>query len=362
MKIFIVCNKLGGGGAERVAVLWANGFSQKKHQVYLITDLLEKVDYSVAEDVTLLQLFFKASNKYRKYASAISLIRKYIQTYSPDVIIGVMGVCSLIAKLAAVGKKKPVIMTEHYAFERPEYAPLTFLEKMFKFYINRIYDCVTVLTEADKKAIGNRLKRVYVMPNPLVISPCSGIVEKSNKILAVGRLNGWFVKGFDLLVKAWGLIAAENPEWTLEIAGTGNDQSFNFLYRLIKESRVANSVKLIGFQNDVESMYRESSIFVLSSRYEGFGLVLIEAMSQGCACIACDYGGRQREVIENDKIGILCHPDNVNELAQAMQKLISDKQYRETLQENALKQVRRYELIKIIEQWEELLTTVVIKR
>lgn len=362
MKIFIVCNKLGGGGAERVASLLATGFSEKGHQVYLITNLLEKVDYTVNNKVFLLQLFPKASSKIKKWISAVISLREYIRAYSPDVIIGIMGACALVGKLSALGKNVPIIMTEHYAFERPEYAPFTFIQKIFKFYINRLYDCVTVLTEADKMAIGNRLKNVYVMPNPLVVTPHLGICRKKHKILAVGRLNGWFVKGFDLLIKAWGSIACKYPEWTLEIAGTGDDQSFELLYNLIKKNKVSNSVKLVGFQNDVESMYRESSIFVLSSRYEGFGLVLIEAMSQGCACIACDYGGRQREIIKSDEMGVICPPDNVGMLAQAIQKLISDSCYRKLLQENAPMRASQYELMKIIDKWEELLKVVTIKQ
>lgn len=361
MKIFVVCNKLGGGGAERVAALLATGFSQKGHKVYIITNLFEKRDYSVTNQVTLLQLFPKTSNRYRKWSGAVPLLRKYIQAYSPDVIIGIMGSCALIGRLAAIGKKIPIIMTEHNVFERPEYIPFSFTQKMFKFYLNRLYDCVTVLTEADKKVIGSRLKRVYVMPNPLAINPYTEICEKNNKILAVGRLDGWFVKGFDLLIKAWGLIAANNPNWALEIAGTGNSQSIDFLNKLIEESNIIDSVKLVGFQNDVESMYRESSIFVLSSRYEGFGLVLVEAMSQGCACIACDFEGRQREIINDDKTGIICPRDNVNILAQSMQKLISDSQYREMLQKNAPIRASHYELMKIIEMWEELLNKIVSK-
>lgn len=361
MKIFIVCSLLGGGGAERVAVMWANGFSRKNHQVYLIANLLEKIDYAADDQVTLLQLFPKTSNKYMKWSGAVSLLRQYIQTYSPDVIIGVMGACTLVSKLAAVGKDIRIIMTEHNAFERPRYAPFSFTRKIFKFYINRLYDCVTVLTEADKKNIGNRLKKVHVMPNPLAITPYWGTCERKDKILAVGRLNDWFVKGFDLLIEAWGLIAANYPNWRVEIAGTGDNQNIGLLNKLIEENGVTNSVKLVGFQSDVESMYRESSIFVLSSRYEGFGLVLIEAMSQGCACIACDYKGRQREIIKEDEMGIICAPDNVNDLAQAIQKIINDKLCRETLQKNAIKRASQYELMKIMERWEELLKTVFIK-
>lgn len=361
MKIFIVCNKLGGGGAERVAALLATGLSQRGHQIYLITDLLGKIDYSVAEEVTLLQLFRKTSHKYIKWTSTIFLLRQYIRDYSPDVIIGIMEVCTLVSKLATIGKHVPVIMTEHNAFERPAYEPLSFFQKISKFYINQLYDCVTVLTEADKKVIGNRLKKVYVMPNPLAIAPCSEISEKKKKVLAVGRLNAWFYKGFDLLIKAWGVIAMNYPEWTLEIAGTGDNQSIMFLNKLIEENGVTNSAKLVGFQNDVESMYRESSIFVLSSRYEGFGLVLIEAMSQGCACVACDYKGRQREIIKEDEMGIICSPDNVDDLIQAIQKLISDELYRENLQRNASKRASQYELIKIVDRWEKLLNTVLIR-
>lgn len=361
MNIFIVCYKLGGGGAERVAALLATGFSQKGHHVYLITNLLEKIDYTVGDKVSLLQLFPETGNKYNKWSGAISLLRKYIKTYSPDVIIGIMEACTLVGKLAAIGKNIPVIMTEHNSFERPTYIPLSITQKIFKFYINRIYDCVTVLTEADKKIIGNRLKKVCVMPNPLTLKPNSAICKKKNKMLAIGRLDAWFYKGFDLLIKAWGAIASKYPEWSLEIAGTGSDQSIEFLNNLIEENGVTNSVKLIGFQNDVESMYRESSIFVLSSRYEGFGLVLIEAMSQGCACIACDYGGRQREIIKNEENGILCPPDEVNKLAQSIHKLISNRQYRELLQKNAPKRAMQYELMAIMERWEDLLNKVVLK-
>lgn len=360
MRIFIVCSSLGGGGAERVAALLATGFSRKNHQVYLITNLLEKIDYKIADQVTLLQLSPKTSNKYMKWSGAIPMLRKYINIYSPDVIIGIMEVCTLAGKLAAIGKNIPVIMTEHNAFERPAYKPLSVYEKISKFYINKLYDCVTVLTEADKKVIGNKLKKVYVMPNPLAIAPCSEISEKKKKVLAVGRFD-WFYKGFDLLIKAWGVISIKYPEWTLEIAGTGDNQSTMFLNKLIEENGVANSAKLIGFQNDVKSMYRESSIFVLSSRYEGFGLVLIEAMSQGCACVACDYEGRQREIIKEDDEGIICSPDNVDDLVQAIQKLISDELYREILQQNAVKRASQYELMKIMERWEELLKTVFIK-
>ena len=99
----------------------------------------------------------------------------------------------------------------------------------------------------------------------------------------------------------------------------------------------------------------------MSSRYEGFGLVLIEAMSQGCACIACDYKGRQCEIIQNDSQGLCCEPDDVDALAEAMRKMITDDEYRESIRNNAVERSKYYSLDNIMGKWEDLLSKVVNK-
>jgi GalNAc-alpha-(1->4)-GalNAc-alpha-(1->3)-diNAcBac-PP-undecaprenol alpha-1,4-N-acetyl-D-galactosaminyltransferase len=100
---------------------------------------------------------------------------------------------------------------------------------------------------------------------------------------------------------------------------------------------------------------------VLSSRYEGFGLVLIEAMSQGCACVACDYKGRQGEIITNDKDGLLCEPESVDALAHSMEKLMMDNEYRKTVQMNAINRAGFYCVDHIISLWEQLLFNLIRK-
>ena len=132
----------------------------------------------------------------------------------------------------------------------------------------------------------------------------------------------------------------------------------------------------------MESLYKKASVFVLSSRYEGFGLVLIEAMSQGCACIACDYKGRQREIMETlpgppclgrgaaeqnakggpffeTSTGILCPPEDVEALVTAMRKMMDDDEYRESVRNNAVERSGYYDIKNIARQWEELLKRVV---
>ena len=386
MKIAIVQVALSHGGAERVGALIANGLSRKGNDIIILTDLNEPVTYETDSDVVICDFVGKKVNKYIKWIKAIRNIRRIIKKEKPDAIMGIMGLCTLVTYIACLGIHIPIVMTEHYGFERPDNTPLSFIEKLFKFYINKLYSAVTVLTEADRKVIGKRLEKIFVMPNPLFLKPVKTIPHKENTVLAAGRVDAWYVKGFDVLIKSWKKIQDLNDnvnvdnnlrDWWLKIAGAGKQESFEYLKGLLpdgewsskeergerrEESAVWRSekynIEFLGFQKDMESLYKESEIFVLSSRYEGFGLVLIEAMSQGCACVACDYKGRQREIIQNDSQGLCCEPDHVRELAEAIQRMMIDEDYRKTVQRNAVERSKFYELDHIISMWEDLLKKV----
>ena len=371
MKIIIVQSHLGGGGAERVGVLLANGFASHGHQVIVATDLTVTQSYIPSENVKLFNIINSHGNVMLKWLYAIKELRSLLKKECPDVIIGIMQLCSLVSFNASFRLHIPVVMTEHYAFERPGKG-LTRLETFSKFYINKLYVLVTVLTNADKLLIGNRLGRVEVVNNPLTFSPTKHVPSKDNIILAAGRLDGWYVKGFDVLIRAWALVngqlkidngklSSTGESWKLQIAGAGSEESLNYLKQLCKENGVEDSVEFLGFREDVEKLYQEASIFVLSSRYEGFGLVLIEAMSQGCACVACDYKGRQREIIQDDSQGLCCEPDNVESLATGIQKMINDNKYRESVRMNGIKRSEYYNLDNTIKRWESLLIQLTYK-
>ena len=387
MKIAIVCSKLGYGGAERVAVMWANGFVDRGHEVILISNLYEEQTYSFDKRISLYNLVSTNNNKVLKWGSAILNVRRVVKNEKPDIIVGVMETCSMVAKLGTIGHMIPVIATEHNSFERPSSAPMTQKSRFFKYHVNKLYDYVTVLTFADKEYIGNKLQRVSVMPNPLYLSVLQGNVIRKKIILAAGRLDDWHYKGFDVLIRAWALVngqlkidngqlSSTGDTWKLQIAGTGSEESLNYLKQLCKENGVEDSVEFLGFMKDVEKLYQEASIFVLSSRYEGFGLVLIEAMSQGCACVACDYKGRQREIVcpegqgsrfkvqgSNSKFevcenGVLCEPDDVESLAAGILKMIDDGDYRERVRAKAVERSKYYSIQNTMDRWEKLMKKV----
>ena len=396
MKIGIVQVALSHGGAEMVGVMLANGFFRHGHHVTIITDFNEPKTYSVDKGVNITNFAGKKANVIFKWLKAVKNIRRIVKQEKPDIVIGIMGLCTLVTYIACLGLRIPVVMTEHNSFERPATAPMPLSVKLFKFWINKLYKHITVLTEADKKVIGNRLKNVTVMPNPLLLEPVKEIPAKDKTVLAAGRVDAWHVKGFDVLIKSWKRIQDFNDngddnirEWWLKIAGAGKKESFEYLMNLLPDSNWIHNenenwlwrtekyhIEFLGFHKDMEPLYKKSEIFVLSSRYEGFGLVLIEAMSQGCAPIACDYKGRQKEIIgdppksslnmedfQKDGIeicenGILCEPDNVEALASALEKLMTDEKSRKQAQHKSVERSKYYSLDNCVNRWEEYLSLV----
>ena len=402
MRLNLIIPSLGTGGAERVGVLLANGFALRGHEVVVFSNLNHSKDYQLENNILIVDLSKEGKGRIEKWWHVIHVVRKNVKDNPPDLFIGIMGVFSLLAYLACIGLNVPVISTMHNSFERPSYAPMSKLEWYFKFVVNKIYKIVTLLTHADASFIEKKLKNTVVMPNPLALTPAKSNFLRNNNILAAGRLNDWHYKGFDVLIRAWGKISnseqliVNREGWKLQIAGTGSEESLNYLKGLCKENGVEDSVEFLGFQKDIEKLYQKASIFVLSSRYEGFGLVLIEAMSQGCACIACDYKGRQKEILCPDgqvsgskfkvqsssfptegcgdaeletrnshvevcETGILCEPDDVDALAEAMRKMMTDDQYRESVRMKAVERSKYYSLENTMDRWEYLLNQLVEK-
>ena len=420
-----MCSRLYAGGAERVGIVLANGFAKKGHEVYLLSNTNLDIAYPISSSVHVVNIFPNTTNKIKKWIGAVRQLRKEIKRHHPDVILGIEETCSLMAKIASAGQGAHVICTEHNSYQRPPSAPMGRMEWFMKYQMTKLYECVTVLTEADRDYIGSRLKNVVVMPNPLAIQPIEAIPDKKKLVFAAGRLDVWHYKGFDVLIRAWANVvsclkfqdsssshseatdaAFKRPEgrskaascvqgsislqWRLQIAGTGSDESLEYLKQLCKENGVEDTVDFLGFRTDIEELYKQSEIFVLSSRYEGFGLVLIEAMSQGCACVACDYKGRQKEIIcpnganESFKFfaeqsgkaerqvssfndsgvevcenGILCEVESVEALAEGLKRMIADEEYRKEVQRNSVERSKAYSVDRIVQRWENLISQII---
>ncbi len=356
MKIAIIVRSLTDGGAERVAAMWANGFVDRGNDVaFVMFDSPDHITYKIHKEVKLECIETYYNNKFLRTLEKSIKLHSFLKREQKDIVIDVIP--TFWKRIAMIGTKSKKISTEHNSFERPDNATHKF-DKINKIHLNRLYDHVTVLTQADKDVIGTRLKHVTVLPNPLSLEPVKTLPPKHKIVLGVGRINDWHYKGFDILIKAWAQISPMAKGWKLQIAGGTKGNELSLLTNLCKEQNVMDTVDFLGFRDDVKNLYQEASVFVLSSRYEGFGLVLIEAMSQGCACIACDYKGRQKEIITSDDLGITCEPDNVKALADALISLINDEKKRIDLAQNAIARSKDFMIDRVIDNWEKILKDV----
>jgi glycosyltransferase involved in cell wall biosynthesis len=223
--------------------------------------------------------------------------------------------------------------------------------------IRRTYgrlDAITVLTDTDRRAYEGALGgagRVVCIPNGVPASerPPSDL---SNPVaIAAGRLTPQ--KGFDLLVSAYAQVAREQPEWTLKICGHGPLR--HSLMAIAEECGVANRLVLPRHVPDMESELQQASIFVLSSRWEGFPLVVIEAMAKGLPVVAFDCPTGPAELVEHGVTGLLVPAGDTGALAAAMLELMRDEDKRRRFGAAAVERAANYNLDSIAKRWDALL-------
>lgn len=356
MRIAFLNHFISYGGAERVVSLLSKYLVERGYEVLLITDIYVPFSYSFDDRVIVKPLFFSPKEKKKSLFTMAANCRKQLKKEKPDIIVGVLPWMTLVAFIASFGLKTKVIASDHTSFDRPVRWHIKFIKR----YIYPLVNAVTILTQADADYLGKRLPKKVVMPNPLAFPVVQTINDNTRRknILAVGRLDVWQVKGFDLLMKAWSKIATDYPDWILEIAGTGGEKARQELQEMSEKLGIADRIKFLGFRKDIDAVMRESSIFALTSRIEGFGMVLIEAMSQGCACVSYDDGGRQREIIRNENEGIVVEGHNVDMLSDVLDDLIQNQQKRIDISVNGLKRADDFNICIVGKKWENLFKTV----
>lgn len=219
----------------------------------------------------------------------------------------------------------------------------------------RRLDRFVVLTEEDKAAWAE-LDNVVVIPNPLPfieehihIKDAPQGKPQNKRILAVGRYA--YQKGFDMLLTAWSEVEKRHSDWSLAIYGDGNREEYVSLAERLGIDMTRCHIN--PPTKDIRSEYADSSLFVMSSRFEGFGLVLIEAMSCALPVIsfACPCGPKD---IITDGSGVLVDNGNIEKLAEAMDRLMADEPLRQRLAAGAYERSKAFHIDRIGERWNEL--------
>ena len=215
-------------------------------------------------------------------------------------------------------------------------------------------DRFVVLTDIDRKA-WKELDNVVTIPNPSPFMPSSVSPLTEKRVIAVARYS--HEKGIDLLLEAWAQVEKKTTDWRLDVYGDGDTTAFNTL--IDKWGIDRSRCHLNGRTSEIEQEYLKSSIAVCSSRFEGFGMVIIEAMACGLAVASFDCPWGPRSIINDGKDGILAENGNVERLAETLVTLIQDDKLRNNIAKNAIQSVKRFQIEKIAEQWRQLFESVI---
>lgn len=215
-------------------------------------------------------------------------------------------------------------------------------------------DRFVVLTEKDRN-LWTELNNVEVIPNPLPFMPASVSPLTEKRVIAVARYS--HEKGIDLLLQAWAEVEKRTEQWRLEVFGDGDTTAFEALMDQLGIDR--NRCKLNGRTSEIEQEYLKSSMAVCSSRFEGFGMIIVEAMACGLPVVSFDCPWGPRSIIKDGEDGILVENGRVDKLADALVTLIHDNDKRNTIARNAIQNVKRFQIERIAEQWRQLFEDVV---
>lgn len=352
---FLVGNLNCSGGTERATSLIANNLSKQGYNVFILS-LVEgnKPFFKFCKNIQIFSVYSTCVSMKKYYIETIIKIRKFVKTKNIQTLIVVDSISCVFTIPALLGLDLNHICWEHFNFLNNNDRRMRNIgRKLASLYCSK----VVTLTEKDrmlwKKHLKNIKAEMIPIGNPTPYSEVSHIPNKDTQtILAVGRLT--HVKGYDTLLDAWASVCVVNSEWILKIVGSGEEE--NNLKMKARQLNISQRVIFVPETKNIEEYYKSSAFFCLSSRYEGFPLVLLEAQSYALPIIAFDCNTGPSDIIIHDENGFLVKNQDVKELEKYLLKAINleDNTY-DLFCKNSRNSSLRFSIDKIIIKWKKII-------
>lgn len=367
MKLLFFSSSLSGGGAERVLSNLTNNLAEIGHTVYIAINE-DKQTYPINDKISIMvapqKLWYSGNNPIRSLSRRLKrsirnffFTRDAIQKVHPDVIITFLH-CNMFAIIIWHGNI-PIVHSEHNAYDRQ----LGVKYHFNRFYLNRFYDRICVLSQFDHGfAYAKGLRNTVFMPNPNTFDTLDENTYKEfyhsrQNILLCGRVDAWYVKGFDVAIKMFSLLSKNFPGVFLDIVGPGSKHSLDVLKDIAKQYGVADKVRFMGPCSNMSGLYRKYKLFVLSSRTEGFPMVITEAMSQGLPCVS--FEKLSSSIIIHGRDGLLINDNDILQMSSAVTELLDNENMRFTLGLEAIRNVNRFSSDRIACRWIAMFETLI---
>lgn len=348
MKILFFIHGLYGGGAERVASILLNHFCEK-HETYVAVTNFKAPFYPIDSRVHLID--DRKKIKGARFIPRFIKMAHTIHKIKPDIIISFLVTRNNKALAANLFCRRRIIVSERNTLKHERSLKHRFLRKL----LYPLADKIVFVTADDckKYPFQNKCLTIY---NPAIYSIYSDYSNRQKTIITIAPHNRWHSKGLDILLKVWAKIAPQNPDWDLKIYG-------KIYYELPDNLIYLNHKRVIwsGWTDNIVEILQKTSIFILASRFEGCPNSLIEAMSQGCACLGTDCEGGIKEIITDGVDGLIAKSENIDDIAEKLQTLIDDEGLRRKLSAGATEKVKQFDKNAFFDKWDKLIEEVAKK-
>jgi len=360
----LVLPGLAAGGAERIVNIIADLLDERGWEMSVISfdeaDSASYYRYPAGVEVVRLDLPPARQSVPARSIAAIRRavrLRKALHKAAPDVVVSFLTRTNILALIAGLGRRTPIIVSERNNPQKQSVGPLWSWLRA-RLY-PRAFGLVTMTQGAMDCFPPAMRRRQWVIPNPVLCFERGDTpATKTKWITAVGRLV--HQKGFDLLLQAFATLAGEFPEWNLVIWGTGPERSK--LEDMASRLGLHARVRFAGVSESPGGWVENSDIFVMSSRYEGWGNALAEALAAGIPSISFNCNWGPGELIQQSVNGLLVPPEDVDALTGKMRELMHDPELRRRLGSNARSIADSFSTSRVVDAWEKVMVEALSSR
>lgn len=365
MRLLIFISSMNSGGAERVSANLANYWAAKGWEITIVSLYPQSLDFYELHPAVkriALELAGESTNVLAglwQNSRRVVALRRVLRQIQPNIALGMTPTANVLLGLAALGL--PNLRTIGAEHNHPPQLPLGFFWETLRKHTYGLLNAVTALASEGETWIksNTNAQRVSVIPNAVTwplsgqeprISPSALCQFKKKLLLAVGRLDAQ--KRFDWLIEAFSNLADGHPDWDLVILGEGPLRIT--LERQVRDLGLEHRILLPGRAGNMAEWYESADLYVMSSRFEGFPMTLVEAMAHGLAAVSFDCDTGPRDIIRHELDGLLVPPEDVTGLTAALDRLMSDALTRRRFAERAVEVREIFSMEKVAGMWEKL--------
>lgn len=360
IRVLLILPDANGGGAEKLVFSLMRNLDPSKYEFTLF--LIWRRGALLSSIPPHVRLEIGSSDLKLRYCWPIVSWKAFRLARQHDIIVGALEFgATYVAQIAGWMAGKPVIAWVHIALQAAV-KELSALRRIFVYLLYRRMENIVFVSHSAART-GCEWLRKSQQPNWRVIENCIEPItlppqntsgsKPTPSIIGIGRLKNQ--KGFDLLLSASAQLYRAGYAHEVILAGEGPEREA--LEALSTSLGIAHLVRFTGFRPDVATLLAEADIFVLSSRYEGFSLSLLEALAMGLPVVAADCLSGPAEILEGGEYGLLVPPENSEALAQAIIQLLETPSLRDEFRRKAPERAKHYSLDQFLDRWEKLLSS-----